>query len=184
MSLSDEHIVRIGQGDLKAFKEIYKDMFQSLCLYGYKMLSNQAVVSDIVQEAFIIIWNKRVEFNSLVGTRAYLYTVVRNKISDHAKNLKTVSIENNPVEEIDFNNQITKEETYKILREAIATLPGQTQKVIKLSMNGHTNPEIAEVLDISVNTVKTLKKIGYSKLRELLKDNVFLLLLLADLFGY
>ena len=183
MTLTDDHIKRINQGDIQAFKEVYNNMFKSLCLYAYKILPEEDVVSDAVQEAFIIIWNKREEFNSMTGAKAYLYTVVRNKIISELRVRKRDAEEKEVSEDIEFDNQITKEETYKLLHEAIASLPGQTQNVINLSMNGHTNQEISEELDVSINTVKTLKKIGYSKLREQLKDNIFLLILLSDLLG-
>lgn len=183
MSLTEDHIKSINKGDMKAFREMYNEMYHSLCLYGYKMYSEQDIVADVVQEAFIILWNKRGEFTSLLGTKSYLYATVRNKIITHIKSSKTVSIEENPVEDLQFDNQITKEETFKMLREAVAQLPEQTRKVVELTLNGHTNPEIAEAMGISVNSVKTLKKHGYAKLREMLKDNIFLLILLADIFG-
>lgn len=183
MILTDDHIKQINQGDIQAFKQVYNNMFKSLCLYAYKMLPEEDVVNDAVQEAFIIMWNKREEYNSMLGAKGYLYTVVRNKIISELRIRKKETGEAEVIEDIEFDNQITKEETYKLLHEAIATLPDQTQNIIKLSMNGHSNLEIAEELDISVNTVKTLKKIGYSKLREKLKENIFLLILLAELFG-
>ena len=183
MTLTENHIKRINQGDIKAFKEVYNHMFKSLCLYAYKILPEEDVVSDVVQEAFIIMWKKRTEFNSMSGSKAYLYTVVRNRIIDELKARKKEVSKTEFVQSIEFDNQITKEETYKLLHEAIATLPEQTQNVVNLSMNGNSNPEIAEELGVSVNTVKTLKKIGYSRLREQLKENIFLLILITDLLG-
>lgn len=166
-----------------AFKEVYHNMFKSLCLYAYKILPDEDVVNDTVQEAFIIMWNKRGEFNSMIGAKGYLYTVVRNSIINVLRERKIESEVEHSIDEVEFNNQITKEETYKLLHQAIETLPEQTQNVIKLTMNGHTNPEIAEELGITVNTVKTLKKRGYNKLREQLKENIFLLILLSDLLS-
>lgn len=183
MNLTDDHIKKINKGDIQTFKLVYNNMFKSLCLYAYKIFPETDVVSDAVQEAFIIFWNKRAEFNSMVGAKGYLYTVVRNKIITELRQKKKELKELEVPDEIDFDNQITKEETYKLLHEAISTLPEQTQNVIKLSMNGCSNLEIAEELSVSVNTIKTLKKIGYNKLREQLKENIFLLILLSDLLN-
>ena len=47
-----------------------------------------------------------------------------------------------------------------MLYAAIDQLPPQTRKVILLNLEGKTNPEVAEELGISVNTVKCLKKVG------------------------
>jgi RNA polymerase sigma-70 factor (ECF subfamily) len=69
----------------------------------------------------------------------------------------------------------------RILHQAIDTLPPQTRKIILLGLNGKNNNEIAEALNISVNTVKSLKKSAYTSLRGQLKDPMlFLLFLLID----
>lgn len=187
MTLSNEHIQRIAKGDLKSFREMYENMFHSLCLYGYKMIPNEDVVGDIVQEAFISVWNKREEFNSLVGTKSYLYAIVRNNILNHIRDLRTVSIENHPESdkeaELEFNSQILKEESYKLVRDAVNKLPDQTRKIITLTLNGCSNQEIADELGISINSVKTLKKGGYAKLREKLQKHVFALLFITDILN-
>ena len=187
MILSNNHIQRIAQGNLKAFKEMYENMFHSLCLYGYKMIPNEDVVRDIVQESFISVWNKRAEFNSLVGTKSYLYAVVRNNILNHIRDSKTVSIETHSVTDegvdVDFNAQILKEESYKLVRDAVKNLPDQTRRIIMLTLNGCSNQEIADELEISINTVKTLKKTGYAKLREKLQKHIFALLFISDILN-
>jgi RNA polymerase sigma-70 factor (ECF subfamily) len=184
MKLTPEQIKEFSQGNVKIFNEIYDSMFHSLCLFGYKMIPEEDVVSDVVQEVFISLWNKREQFTSPIKTRAYLYTSVRNNILTQIRDKHTVSLEENPQEEeIEFNNHIAAEETYRLIHYAVANLPLQTSKVIDLTINGYGNPEIADALNISVNTVKTLKKSGYSKLREQLKNNVFALLILADVLS-
>ena len=187
MNLTDEHIKRVNKGDLKAFREVYENMFHSLCLFGYKMIPEEDVVSDIVQEAFIAVWNKRKGFNSLVGTKSYLYTVVRNNILNYLRDKRTVSIENHPQDEeepdLEFNSQILKEESFKLIRDAVASLPDQTRKTINLTLNGYSNQEIADNLEISINSVKTLKKAGYAKLRDKLHKHVFALLFIADVLA-
>ena len=55
------------------------------------------------------------------------------------------------------------------VQRAVRELPPQTRRVIELSMEDMTVERIAEVMQISPNTVKTLKKSGYQALREKLK---------------
>lgn len=184
MKLTSEQIKEFSQGNVKIFNEIYDSMFHSLCLFGYKMIPEEDVVSDVVQEVFISFWKKREQFTSPGKTRSYLYTSVRNNILTQIRDKHTISLETNPQEEeIEFNNHIAVEETYRLIYDAIQDLPSQTSKVIDLTINGYGNPEIAEALNVSVNTVKTLKKKGYSKLRERLKNNVFALLILAEVLS-
>ncbi|WP_421918557.1 RNA polymerase sigma factor [Marinifilum sp.] len=158
-------------------------MYHSLCLYGEKIIPESDIVEDAVQEAFIALWDKRKDLDSIFRIKGYLYTVVRNKIITHLRLKKTVSIENNLIEaeEEETDLQVLREETYKILRSAIENLPERTKLVMNYKIGGYTNKEIAENLNISVNTVKTLQKVGYTKLREQLKENVFALILLAEL---
>ncbi len=59
-----------------------------------------------------------------------------------------------------------EEETYRIVSEAINKLPDQMKAIMQLSLEGKKNAEIADRLNISTETVHTLKKIAYKKLRE------------------
>lgn len=48
--------------------------------------------------------------------------------------------------------------------------------IMRLAMEGKKNGEIAEYLNVSVETVHTLKKIAYKKLRIYLKDYYYFLI--------
>ena len=56
-------------------------------------------------------------------------------------------------------------------------LPPKSQKIIKMHLDGKQNKEIAETLNISVNSVKTLKYNALSSLKLSLKDYFYLLIL-------
>lgn len=183
MAFTDEHITKMRQGNLAVIEEIHCDMYYSLCLYGQKIVTEIDVVEDVVQEAFIALWNKKEEFTNIYRVKAYLYTVVRNKLLTHIRLKKTVPFDTEKfdIEDNELEIQILREELYKDLRKAIADLPTRTQKVINYKISGYTNIEIAKLLGISVNTVKTLQKSGYSKLRKTLKGNVFLIYLVLEI---
>jgi RNA polymerase sigma-70 factor (ECF subfamily) len=183
VKLSDEHIKGLNEGNIQSFKDIHDEMYHSLCLYGLKTVEDVDAVKDCVQETFIVLWNKRADFYSILGTKAYLYTTVRNKLLNVIRDKKTIPLEDSHLEEGNADMQITKEETYKLLRDSIEKLPEQTRRIIKLAIEGHTNSEIAETLNISVNTIKTLKRRGFAALRDMLKDNIFALLLLFELLN-
>ena len=71
-----------------------------------------------------------------------------------------------------------EEETHFVLYEAIRQLTPQCQQVIKLHLEGKSNKEIAEEMQISIVTVKSHKMVAYNKLREMLKDVATLILFL------
>lgn len=72
------------------------------------------------------------------------------------------------IEDISENEEQIRieEEYYRMVHHMIASLPRERREVMLLTLEGKKNEEIATELDISVNTVKTLKKRAYSYLRE------------------
>lgn len=71
---------------------------------------------------------------------------------------------------------IIEEETFRLLHEEIQELPESAKNIMLLALNGLKNQEIADELDVSVNTVKTQKKIAYSKLKNKLKPSLYSIL--------
>ena len=80
-----------------------------------------------------------------------------------------------------FHERVIEEETCRMMLEEIYRLPGQMQEIMLRALEGKQNKEIASDLGISVETVHSLKKIAYRKLRESMKDEYYILLLLLIL---
>lgn len=59
-------------------------------------------------------------------------------------------------------NAIIEEEVHREIIAAIDKLPPERRRVVELSMVGYSQEEIAEKLNISVNTVKTQKRKAYA----------------------
>ncbi len=66
----------------------------------------------------------------------------------------------------DILDKIIEEEANQILIHAIQQLPPQSERIILLTLAGNNVKEIAEILAVSVNTVRTLKYGAIRKLRE------------------
>ena len=73
-----------------------------------------------------------------------------------------------------FQDKVIAEESYRILVDAIEKLPPQMKSIMQLALEGKSNPEIAETLNISGETVHSQTKIAYRKLRVYLKDYYYL----------
>lgn len=76
-----------------------------------------------------------------------------------------------------FHDHVIEEEMHRIVMQAVHKLPSQSRKIIELSLENHSNIEIAEKLSVSKETVHTLKKGAYRKLREYLKGYYYFLFL-------
>ncbi len=152
------------------FKKLFDSYFPSLCVFANKFLNDEDLSKDIVQEVFVKIWNKVSEFESEKSMRVYFYLATKNSCLDYIKKEKKRKVSTNldeivDLEDADFVNEVVREETYRMLDIAIAKLPEKAQQVMRLSLKGLSNNEIAEELSLSINTVKTHKVLAFRKIR-------------------
>tara|TARA_R110002050_G_scaffold24083_3_gene64271 strand:- start:27266 stop:27793 length:528 start_codon:yes stop_codon:yes gene_type:complete len=160
---------------LREFEKIFNRLYDRLCFFANKYVKDVNHSEDIVQEVFIKVWEKKLSFENENKADGFFYTAVRNKCLDflrtsYVKNFKAYASEELEILQTDayFMSEVVKTETSALIETAINSLPDQIAKVMRLSLQGCTNKEIAEKMDISVNTVKSYKKNAYIKFRETL----------------
>jgi RNA polymerase sigma-70 factor (ECF subfamily) len=167
-----EQLIRhIRQGNRKAFGEVFNQHFHALCAFGYRYIGDPPAVEDLVQEAFVAFWERRLDFDHPAAIKSYLYTSVRNKCLNHLKHEAVKKKHESALlyeleSEQHYSRHVIEEESFGMLLEEIRKLPEASGEIMILALNGLKNPEIAEELGISVNTVKTQKKIAYAKLKD------------------
>ena len=168
-------IKKIQQGNELAFKELFDEFYQALCVFATSYLKDNALAADIVQEVFMKYWYRREDFDNFYKVKSFLYTVVRNdclntirESKDRRENIATLESTRFYVD------NIVEKEAYRIFYSAVDTLPGQTREVILLALDGLKNAEIAEKMGIAESSVHTLKKIAYKRLKVILKDYYYL----------
>lgn len=171
----------LRRNNISAFKYFFEGFYPSVCVFAQKYVKDLGIAEDVAQEAFIEYWNRKENFTDVKAIKGFIYTVTRNKCINHIKlnGIRENILKNEVFTENFFYELILEEETYKILHKAIDQLAPQSKKIIWLSLEGSNNQSISEQLDISVNTVKTLKKNAYKQLRIELKDQIFILFLLS-----
>ncbi|MDD7886253.1 RNA polymerase sigma-70 factor [Flavivirga sp. 57AJ16] len=172
---------------MKEYKSLFNKLYTSLCLFANNYLENLEVSKDIVQDVFIKIWEDKIEFKNENTIKSYLYTSVKNKSLDYLKSKRVKTTDHFSIDEMEqletepfFLREVVILETSKIIEEAINTLPNRCAQVIRLSIKNYSNAEIAEELNLSVNTVKAQKKIAYKRLKPLLKDYFILIAFIFD----
>ena len=173
MEESYEDLLRnFNAGSERAFKKLYDSHFGAACSFVAQYVADTFTVEDIVQETFIHIWEKRGTYADFVHFKAYLYKSLRN-------NTLLFLRDSCPSEEPDASvpddtdnalQAIITEEVHREIIAAIKKLPQERQKIIELTMLGDSQEEVARKLGISVNTVKTQKRMAYAFLREELKN--------------
>ncbi len=171
----------------KEFEVFFKKYFVSLCIFSDKILNNEEIAKDIVQEAFLKVWNSDNKFENENAFKSYLYVTTKNLSINHLR--KNKQLDNNKLTGVDIAddhsivNEIIREETYRMLAEAIETLGPQSQKIIIMLLDGMSTQEISEELGISINTVKTLRQRSIKTLKKIL-GNQFITILFTSFYPF
>ncbi len=180
MTIQQENI-NINLTKETEFRNVFDAYYITLCVFANKFVENEDAAADIVQDCFVKLWQIRADFFYLHQVKSFLYTSVRNKALNEIEHEKVVhEFANTFIEkskESFFRDHLIEEETYRILTEAIDQLPQQTAAVMRLALEGLKNGQIADNLGVSEETVRSLKKIAYKKLRVYLKEYYYLIFL-------
>ena len=173
---------------LKEYKNLFQKLYTSLCLFANKYVDDLEVSKDIVQEVFIKVWEDKIVFQSESSIKSYLYTAVKNRSLDYLKSKRYKSTDHMPIKEMEkletepfFLREVVILETSSIIEEAINTLPNRCAQIIRMSIKSFTNVEIAKELGVSINTIKTQKRIAYKRLKPLLKEHIAILILFSEI---
>lgn len=186
----EDFIQGINQKQVAAYEELFRRFYRYMVVYANRFVSRKEIAEDLVQELFVNIWESDKQFNSYHGFRTFLYNALRNSCINYLKHEDTElryiqkMIEEKKEEEAEEisgeNYHLVREEMYRLLHEAIELLPDKCREVFKLRLEGKKNEEIAALLHISVETVKTQNKKALRFLREELK-NLFQILVLLKI---
>jgi RNA polymerase sigma-70 factor, ECF subfamily len=176
--LSDEALVALlARGDDGALAELY-DRFGAVA-YGLAMrvVRDQALAEDAVQEAFLTVWRTASRFVAeRAKARTWILTLVHRRAVDLVRREQTRRTE--PLtEQADAGGRTAHEEAWLRLervrvQEALKRLPDQQREAIELAYyGGFTQSELADRLGEPLGTVKSRMFTGLSRLRELLDES-------------
>lgn len=170
----------IKGGDMKAFEALFQELYPSMCAVATRFITDKDAAEDIAQEAFVKLWEKREAYEDIPCLKTFLYVSVKNLCFNYIRD-KKVTIDYTSPEaqsrEAVFKDFLIEEETYRVIDNAVNALSPQSARIMKMCLEGKQNKEIAEVLGISVNSVKTLKYNALDVLRRTLKDYFYVLML-------
>lgn len=148
---------------MNAYQVLYKEYYRALVVYAIGFVEQREIAEDIVQDLFSSIWEKSIELQSHAALKAFLYNSTKNRCINHirhdsVKNKYAEHFLSNPEESTEFESAMEEEEIYRQLFLAIEALPPRCREIFELNLSGKRNDEIAALLDLSIETVKTQKK--------------------------
>ena len=173
--LSDRDLINlVSEGDNHAFDVLYRRYHEVLYVYSYKLLKDSDTAADIVQSVFIKLWEHSDYMPVEVNVKAYLYSMVRNKVINYIRDNRSRLIhnycivrENGLIEDADFLQSIEDAAEQDKLKKAMEKLTVQQRKVIEYRLEGKSNAEIAELMGISKKTVENHLNLVLKEIRKI-----------------
>ncbi len=172
------------RSDAVGFDVLFNEYYNRLVYFSYQFVKDKEQAEDIVQEAFIKYWDqKETVMANKIAVKNFLYSTVRNASLNCIRHTKvvegyiqlhgTAEPEEQPIIDAIINAEIIAE-----LHAAIQALPDNYRSVSVLGyLEGKKNQEIADELEMSVNTVKKQKQKALQLLRGQLVPEMFVLLM-------
>lgn len=183
--LPDDKVIveKLRKGDISAFEKLFKENYRNLCYYAEGFLKEKEAAAEVVSDFFMKFWEKRDSLEIHQSLQAYIYSSVRNNCIKNLEHMKVLQKYSeyaaytlkhidllHPESSYPLSSLISRESVEEV-EKAIEALPEQCREVFNLSrFEELTYDEIAQRLNISINTVRTQMSRALQKLRESLKD--------------
>jgi RNA polymerase sigma-70 factor (ECF subfamily) len=168
--------------DKKYFQSIFVEYYAPLLGFSNKFISNKTEAEDIVQEVFVNLWENRSKYYNVESISSYLYMSVRNKAYNHIrdnKNITKTDYDNLGLLDKNVEELIIEDESVRLILKELESLPSRCKDIFHLSLLGLKSRDIAEELNIAIETVKKQKQ----RAKKLLKEKVTKLLSLFLIFS-
>jgi RNA polymerase sigma factor (sigma-70 family) len=174
---SEEDLVRLLQSqDQAAFSYLYDNYAGALNGVIFRLVEDIQLREDILQEAFVKIWNNFKQYDSSKGRLfTWMVNLTRNLTIDILrskgyKKQQKISHDENSVSSYQDKNFGVEQFDSIGLRKQVATLKPDQKVIIDLAyFGGYTQEEISKEMGIPLGTVKTRMRTAIMELRKLLE---------------
>lgn len=171
---------RIAAQDRDALAEFYDQTARPLFSIAVRLLGNTQEAEEVIQDVFVQIWTKAPTFDAAIGLPFHwALGITRNRCIDRLRARQRrarviVDLDADQNLESLFHSapvETTLPETeLAAIRNAVQSLPPDQQQAIELAFfKGLTHPEIAELLNVPLGTIKARIRRGMVKLRDSLE---------------
>lgn len=173
---------RIRAGDVAAFEELFRSLYEGLCRFAHRYLEDASLAEDLVQELFADLWAEHAHLELRGSVRAYLYAAVRNRSlslrkhrlveRDWGRNEASADVRElhrappRPEQPVDIAERDAR------VRAAIDALPERCKVVMQLRWREQLSyAEIASVMAIPIKGVEVQLSRGLQTIRRRLDTN-------------
>lgn len=190
--LSDEYFLKncFATSPKEGFDLLFRKYYTNLCNHAIRYVYSKELAEDIVAEVFANFWTNKIHEHITSSFRAYLYTSVRNRVNNYIKLElnRTTEFDNSTIDTQTYNqvsvlrpDEITHfHELSQKLDIAIQRLPQQSRKAFQLNrLDGKKYSEVAAEMQLTVSAVERLISRALARVREELKAEYLVSILVA-----
>lgn len=161
----DALLLLYANGDQRAARVLTLRLTPRVLSQAFRMLGNQAEAEDVTQEALMRLWKIAPEWRQgEAKVTTWLYRVAANLCTDRLRRRRSVDLDSvaEPEDDAAGPAEILQERArVDALQAALADLPERQRKAVVLRhIEGLGNPEIAEIMELSVEAVESLTARG------------------------
>lgn len=168
----DNFIQRIAQGDREALASLYEQTHTAVYGFALSILKNTQDAEDVLQDAYLQVWNGAAGYRSQGKPMAWVFTITRHlalmKLRDRDK-VVTLAPEDWQTE---FSHCPDLSQEDRLTLESLLTAlgPQERQIVVLHALTGLKHREIAGLLELPLPTVLSKYSRALKKLRAVLKE--------------
>ncbi|MDP3435537.1 MAG: RNA polymerase sigma-70 factor [Bacteroidota bacterium] len=164
--------------DQQAFKELYLAYFDRLYKFAFSILHSAEFAEEAVNDVFLNIWQKRSTLKNIASLSSYLFISTKNTSFNYLSKFRkerNTSLDDVLVrfeaDELTPETAFFTAEIRNEIEQAINQLPPKTKLVFQMAkVEGMKYKEIADILNISVNTIDNHIATAVKKLSFILKN--------------
>ncbi len=179
-------VVAHKKGDGQAFAELVSRYMRRVYAFSYRLVNDEGLAEDATSETFIKAWKHIDSFDESKSFAAWIFAIARNTAFDILRKKKSVAFsrlfgrdrngeddmidlvaDETELPNISFDREISRE----ILEASLANLSLERRSIVILhDMDGLTFEEIADIMNMPMNTVKSHYRRSLAALRVMMDD--------------
>lgn len=182
ISFEKKNIELISQGNSKAFELIFLYYQPKLVYFINGFIKDEELARDMAQDIFLGVWNNREKLPQVISFKAYIFRIGKNAICNHydhsiVEEKFEIHQQSQPIQFESIEESFYANELQALIEIAVSNLPPQRKLVYTLSrIEGLSNGEIAEKLNINKRTVENHLSSALSEIRKAINYCIFFIM--------
>lgn len=160
--MKDQLIIEgLVRRDKVVFDYIFNYYYSSLCGFSLQYIENRNSVEDLVQDFFVYLWVEAPKLQINTSLKSYLFTAIKNRCLDYQKHHKITEkyrkfiLFSTEKDDNSTEHFFAESELRQAIQTSLGKLPPRCRDIFEYSrLNGLSNQEIADKLNISKRTVE------------------------------